>query len=238
MMLRHRFIAALFLVLLPRWCAAQASQHALRFFGTGVGPPGFQDRVLIPLDDNTNAITDGSAPADIGAGSFTLEWWMRGNLADNATSSSGGDQTFNDNRWIEGNIILDRDIWCGSERKFGISIAGGYVRFGTSAGDPPGADAGNSTIEGNRPVLDGQWHHVAVVRDAATGARHIYVDGLLDYSGARRRVAGRPELPEQRGAGDRQLRHGPAHALRLVSGRGGGEARRGRGLSFLQRLLR
>lgn len=182
-MLCRRLIAALCLVMLPRWCAAQASQHALRFFGTGVGPPGFQDRVLIPLDDNTNAIADGSAPADIGNGSFTLEWWMRGNLADNATASSGGDQTFNDNRWIEGNIILDRDIWCGSERKFGISIAGGFVRFGTSAGDPPGADAGNSTIEGNRPVLDGQWHHVAVVRDAGTGARHIYVDGQLDYSG-------------------------------------------------------
>ncbi len=35
-----------------------------------------------------------------------------------------------DFNWIDGNIILDRDVWCGSERKYGISIAGGFVRFG------------------------------------------------------------------------------------------------------------
>ena len=171
------------LLLLPVVCGAQGSQHALRFFGTGVGPPGFQDRALIPLDDNTNG-PNASAPADLGNGSFTMEWWMRGRLADNASSNSGGDQTFSDNRWIEGHIILDRDIWCGSERKFGVSIAGGYVRFGLSPGDPPGADAGNRTIEGNVQTLNDAWRHVAVVRDAAAGAIRIYVDGALDYQSA------------------------------------------------------
>ena len=35
----------------PAGVAAQLSSAALRFYGTGVGPPGQQDRILLPLDD-------------------------------------------------------------------------------------------------------------------------------------------------------------------------------------------
>lgn len=161
---------------------AQISNHALRFYGTGVGPPGQQDRVLIPVDDNVAGA--GSTPIDVGAGSFTLEWWMRGTLADNNTSNAGGDVQLNDYSWIEGNIILDRDVWCGTQNAWGVSLAGGFVRFGIDAGDAGGG--WSNTIEGDVDVLDGQWHHVAVVRDAAPslGRLRIFVDGQLDFETA------------------------------------------------------
>lgn len=165
----------------PVLLRAQGSQYALRFYGTGVGPPGLQDRVLLPVDDNV-AGSAGNTPIDLGAGSFTLDFWLRGTLADNTAASGGGDVETDDINWIYGNIVLDRDIWCGEghQRKYGVSLAGGLVRFGTS----PGATLSDfeNTIEGNINVLDGVWHHVAVVRDVSTGTKHIYVDGVLDFS--------------------------------------------------------
>jgi glucose/arabinose dehydrogenase len=87
-----------------------------------------------------------------------------------------------DDSWLQGNIVLDRNILAGSERDFGVSIAGGFVRFGTGAGDA-GNDTAN-TIEGNAPVLDDSWHHVALVRRIASGRKQIFVDGVLDFESA------------------------------------------------------
>lgn len=157
----------------------QTSQAALRFHGTGIGPPGQQDRLLVAVDDNVVG-AGGSTSMDLGAGDFTFELWLRGRLADNATANAGGDVELSDYSWIDGNIVLDRDIWCGSERKFGVSLAGGLVRFGTAPGDS-GPDGWN-TIEGSVFVLDDAWHHIALVREAASGRKRIYVDGLLDFS--------------------------------------------------------
>lgn len=153
----------------------QGSQFALRFFGTGTDQ---QDRVRIPIDDNTGG-ADASAPCDVGAGSFTIDFWLRGQLANNNSPNAGGDEEFFDFSWINGNIIVDRDIFGGSDADWGISIAGGYVRFGIGRGEPPvGSD---HTIEGSTNVLDNAWHHVAVVRDMPAGQLRIYVDGALDF---------------------------------------------------------
>ncbi len=160
----------------------QASQFALRFYGTGTAQ---QDRVRIPIDDNAPG-ADASAPCDVGAGSFTVECWLRGNLADNGSGNSGGDGDYQDFRWINGNIIVDRDIFGASSRDWGISIAGGLVQFGTGRADANPLD-GENTIEGNVIVLDGNWHHVACVRDAATGGKRIYIDGILDFESAANR---------------------------------------------------
>jgi len=154
------------------------SNHALRFYGTGVGPPGQQDRILIPIDDNQPG--NASSVIDVGAGDFTFEFWMRGQLADNPTNHAGGGLVFNDYNWIEGNIILDRDVWCGTERNFGLSLSGGKIRFGVGEGDAGGSSS--VTIEGNRDVLDGQWRHIAAVRDSTAGSLMLVVDGVLDFA--------------------------------------------------------
>lgn len=157
-----------------------ASLRALRFFGTGVGPPGQQDRARIRIDDNLPG--SASQPCDVGAGSFTIDFWVRGTLADNPSlpSPGPGDAEFFDFRWIDGNIVVDRDIWGASERDWGISIAGGRIRFGTGRADTAPLDA-EHTIEGSVNVLTGSWRHVAVVRDRTTGRKSIFVDGVLDY---------------------------------------------------------
>lgn len=159
---------------------APASNSALRFFGTGVGPPGQQDRVRIPIDDDAPG-PDASAPCDVGAGSFTIEFWVRGMLGDNTTGNSGGDAECVCNNWIDGNILVDRDIYDGSARDWGISIAGGFVRFGVGPGN--GGGSLDNTIEGNVNVLDGSWHHVACVRDFDAGQLRVLVDGALDFAG-------------------------------------------------------
>ncbi len=156
----------------------QGSQWALRFHGTGLNQ---QDRVRIAIDDDGPG-PDASAPCDVGAGSFTVELWLRGTLADNGTASAGGDVEMASNAWIDGNIVVDRDIWSGSAADWGISLAGGRVRFGTGGGQP--ATDGEHTLEGSDLVLDGAWHHVACVRDASTGRKRIYVDGVLDFESA------------------------------------------------------
>lgn len=157
--------------------SAQASQYALRFYGLGTNQ---DDRVRIQIDDDGPG-PDASTPVDIGAGDFTIEFWARGLLADNATTGNGGDVERFDYSWINGNIVLDRDVWQGTERSYGISFAGGLIQFGTGSGDPPDFDPAN-TIEGSQMVLDGNWHHIAVTREQATGIKRIYVDGLQDFA--------------------------------------------------------
>lgn len=172
-----RLVCLVSVVLCCAVAQAQTSEYGLRFYGTGVGPPGQQDRALLAVDDNT-AGPDASTPIDIGQGSFTIEFWMRGLLADNATGNSGGDIELNDYSWIDANIILDRDVWCGTANAFGVSLAGGLVRFGIDGSDQGG---GADTIEGSEMVLDGEWHHVALVRDASAETIAIVVDGALDF---------------------------------------------------------
>lgn len=153
-----------------------ASGGALRLFGSGTG---FTDRVVIPLDDNAPG-PDASRPGDVGAGSFTLEFWVLGATNDNAAPAVAAGSA-NDFNWISGNIIADRDIWVegggdDANRDWGVSFRGGRVSFGTGSA---GADSDN-TLTGATNVLNGRWRHVAVVRDAATGRKLIYVDGILD----------------------------------------------------------
>ena len=177
-----RFRAALLLLaglLEPLAAFGQGSDFALRFFGTGVGPPGQQDRILLPVDDNVAGA--GSSVIDVGASSFTFELWLKGRLADNATTNAGGDVELFDYSWIDGNIFLDRDVWCGTANAFGASLAGGLVRFGVDSGD---AGFSNDTIEGSINVLDESWHHVALVRDAVRGDLAIIVDGVEDFRGS------------------------------------------------------
>lgn len=140
-----------------------ATQYALRFFGTGTGDI---DRVKVPLSATTTA--------NIGATDFTVEFWIKGTLADN---TAAGCSTGNAG-WINGNVVIDRDVFgagdFGDFGDFGIALYNGRVAFGVSRG------SGGATLCGTRNVLDSNWHHVAVTRQLMTGRMQLFVDGTLD----------------------------------------------------------
>jgi hypothetical protein len=141
----------------------QESEFSLRFYGHGVDDI---DRVKILLDPHV--------PADIGETDFTLEWWMKANQIDN----QGVVLCDQNDGWISGNIIFDRDIWGpGDYGDFGISLSDGRFAFGVNY------QGSGNTVCGNEVVADGDWHHVAVTRQFITGDLCIYVDGVQDTCG-------------------------------------------------------
>lgn len=171
--MRRRPIAVLAAAVLTvgaaAWSATPASLSAatgdgasLRFGGTGSGDV---DRVKIPL-------RAGSA-ANIGAGDFTIEFFLRGVASQNrGTGCQAGDAG-----WITGNVIVDRDVYGPGDRgDFGVSVADGRIAFGVS-----NASTG-ATVCGRRMVLDGRWHHIAVTRRASDGRLQLFVDGRRDGS--------------------------------------------------------
>ena len=144
-----------------------AQAGSIRFFGNGSGDI---DRIKIRVDDPAN--NNPGPPADIGAGDFTIEFWIKGSAVDNTNTVRCGPGVYG---WIDGNIILDRDRF-NLPRGFGLSLGAGRVAFGADAG------GGNiATHCGARNVLDGQWHHVAVTRSFG-GEIRLFVDGQADGS--------------------------------------------------------
>ncbi len=137
---------------------------SLRFFGTGSGDI---DRVKVKLDAPAK-------PVDVG-GNFTLEFWMK-----SASGNTSGTCTAGGDGWINGNIIVDRDVFGdGDFGDYGVSLfgSGGRLAFGV---DRLGT---GTTICGATNVANGVWHHVAVTRNSATGLLRLFVDGQLDASG-------------------------------------------------------
>ena len=186
-------------------CLAQGSTHSLRSAtGTG-GEPG---RIVVPVDDDAPGAA--STPADVGQAGFTVEFWIKGSLADNGGVASDGPGAYADERWKLGRIVLDRGLSFGSEREWGASLAQGRVRFGAGRGDGAGADPTATTIEGATNVLDGAWHHVALVRTGpaprgccAAGALLVYVDGVLDAASAAGSSVADISYPDAGGLGER-----------------------------------
>lgn len=135
---------------------------SLRYYGHGVSDI---DRVKIKLDAPAR-------PVDVGVSEFTFEWWMKANAGENPSTDVLCNQ--NDG-WIHGNIIFDRDIWnSGDYGDYGISLTNGRVAFGVNNG------SSGTTVCGSTSVTDGQWHHVAVTRSYPGGNLRIFVDGVLD----------------------------------------------------------
>jgi glucose/arabinose dehydrogenase len=146
--------------------APAAAGSSLRFHGTGSGDA---DRVKIRIDDPANA--DPGPPADVGAGDFTIELWMRGRSSENPAGPVACGANVN---WINGHVLVDRDRY-NQDRKFGLSVAGGRLVFGVS-----GAGTGDRTICGTTDVLDDRWHHVAVQRRRADGRLWLFLDGVIE----------------------------------------------------------
>ena len=136
---------------------------SIRFQGTGQG--GI-DRIKIPLEPGS--------PINVGAGDFTLEWWLKANPSDNDSSARCNE---NDG-WIYGNILFDRDVWGdGDYGDFGIAVNQGSIAFGVNNG------AEGTTLCASVNITDGSWHHIAVTRETGSGQLAIYVDGNLDVNG-------------------------------------------------------
>ncbi len=143
-----------------------AVNYSLRFYGHGVNDI---DRVKIKIDAPPR-------PADVGAGDFTIEWWMKATPGDNPST---GAQCGSNDGWIYGNILIDRDInGPGDYGDYGISLSEEKIVFGTNNGS-----SGN-TVCGNISVADGAWHHVAVTRRASDGQLCVFVDGQQDVCGS------------------------------------------------------
>lgn len=147
----------------PNPSPAPTAQHALRFFGTASGDA---DRVKVPLSATT--------AANVGATDFTLEFWIKGNAADN---TAAGCSTVHA-AWGNGNVVIDRSVAgagdVGDFGEFGAALFAGRMSFGISRG------SGGATLCGTRSVLDGNWHHIALTRQLMTGRMQIFVDGVLD----------------------------------------------------------
>ncbi len=98
------------------------------------------------------------------AASFSVEFWMKTDPA----STCAGNQ-----------VIVGRDDsvsqlhwWVGCWNGTGVAA----FRLKDNAGGPAGA------LLGTKDLTDGDWHHVAAVRDGAAGTSKIYVDGQLEGS--------------------------------------------------------
>jgi hypothetical protein len=155
------------------WSSGDAplgSGSSLRYFGNG----DFQEnQVKIALDAPAR-------PVDVGAGDFTLEFWMKALPGENpAPACTGGGSD-----WINGDIAFDRDVFGdGDHGDYGMSLADGRASFGVG-GQQAGGGYFENTVCGTRVVADGAWHHVALVRSTSPAQIRVYVDGQLDASGA------------------------------------------------------
>ncbi len=144
----------------------QNAGYALRFHGNGTGDI---DRVKISLGGQANVVNVGA--------DFTIEFFIRANQQEN----SSGACTSGESGWINGNIIIDRDVFGpGDFGDYGVSLFGenGVIAFGVSL-----SDAGE-TVCGKTNVADGEWHHIALTRDNTTGLLTLYVDGIQDGQAA------------------------------------------------------
>lgn len=100
---------------------------------------------------------------------FSLSLWIKTTQVFQQT-----DQTFN------GTGIIWSDVSGGANDFIlgGTRNASGTNRLSFFTGNP------DSWINGTRNLSDHKWTHIAVVRTKATGARRIFVNGVLEASGA------------------------------------------------------
>ena len=144
-------------------CNAFVNQqnYSIRFFGNGYGDI---DRIKIKLDSPAK-------PIDIGDTDFTIELWL--NPTDQNLSTTNCSN--NKDSWINGNVVLDRDIYGDGENgDYGISLMKNKIAFGVNKGSVGATACSNSKLSIN------QWSHIAVTRKISSGELKIFINGKLD----------------------------------------------------------
>ena len=99
------------------------------------------------------------------AGSFSLSAWLR------TTQSFGtsGEPAY------QGAGIVTAEVAGQSYDLVPLALTGGNLAFGTDGFSP-------DTLTSVKAINDGNYHHVVVTRNQATGEKQIYIDGALDTS--------------------------------------------------------
>lgn len=95
-------------------------------------------------------------------GTASLTAWVRTTQVGNNTS------------WQAPGITGVEQTGAGNDIRWGYLDGSGHI--GLQAGD-------GASIVSTVPINDGQWHHIAMTRDAASGQVNLYIDGALNVSG-------------------------------------------------------
>ena len=105
-----------------------------------------------------------------GAGSFSMDAWIK-------TAVTSGTQI------VISQYECGQTCPTGGRSLYRISVIDGIVRLDIRDTDL-GGDCGNGEVclSGNALVADGNFHHVALVRDIEASQLRLYVDGTLDVS--------------------------------------------------------
>ncbi|MCU0482372.1 MAG: LamG domain-containing protein, partial [Anaerolineae bacterium] len=144
---------------------AQTGGYSLRFLGYGFNDLG---RVKIPIHPHRPADIGGDPTRPSESGDFTIEFWIKASPGANTS----GTCTEGTDTWINGNIIIDRDLFGNlSYGDYGVSLYGNKIAFGVNNGSSA------TTICGGTFVANGFWRHIAVTRQASTGNMRIFIDG-------------------------------------------------------------
>ncbi len=100
------------------------------------------------------------------AGDLTVEFWVK-------TTQTGANP-----EWFHNPVILDKDAEGPGQPDWAVVLRNSHVVWET--GNP---GAGDDALEGTAVISNGVWHHVALTRNATTGEKRIYMDGVLDVVG-------------------------------------------------------
>jgi hypothetical protein len=101
---------------------------------------------------------------------FTIALWVRTTHPGNP----GNDPSNPGNDWWQGRGLVDGEL-AGTFNDFGTSVMDGKFVFGT--GEPGPAFESETSVWSASRIDDGNWHHLAAVREANTGKQTVYVDG-------------------------------------------------------------
>jgi hypothetical protein len=124
-------------------------------------PTGNRGMYFDGVDDYVNVATS------LFSTDFTIGFWIK-------TNKTGGVISTMNRQWQNGHALIDADA-AGGDNDWGISLANGKILFGV--GQTSGSDF---TAESSIVISDNKWHHIAVTRNATTGAMDIYIDGNKD----------------------------------------------------------